>query len=407
MTALGPSAIEVPAGGAAAHAEKKSFFSLDLLDDRYPALHGFRVLAIVSVVQYHITWIFAGEQGIPIDRTFFEACLSVFFGMDLFFVLSGFLIGSILLRSLDVSGTQNIRRFYIRRIFRTFPSYWIVLTFLAVAFPMTDAQTRHLVWEYVYGTNFLPLERPETNMFWGWSLSLEEQFYLVVPVLFFVLHRLKSDKRRIGFLTALALVPLGIRLYIYFRYRPWNDFTLYGATYFRTPTRFDTLVVGIILAIVHNRYGKRLTVWLEAPFSRALLALPAMACLWLLLRPNMFGEANVQLVHMFAWGTITSIMYFNALVLLLHTDGPIRRHLSYPIFRKVATLGYGVYLVHIPVIDRLVVPLAKRLDEKHVPMAALWPGGLLLTLALSFFIAYFMHLLIEKPSLWIRQKLAG
>src|SRR5438477_1274057 len=83
------------------------FFGLDPLDDRYPALHGFRVFAIVSVVQYHVTWIFHGEQGIKIDRRFVDGSLTVFFGMDLFFILSGFLIGSILIRSLKDSGSQN------------------------------------------------------------------------------------------------------------------------------------------------------------------------------------------------------------------------------------------------------------------------------------------------------------
>src|SRR4051812_48980269 len=104
------------------------FFALDLLDNRYPALHGLRVLAIVSVVQFHVTWIFGGEQSIAIDQDFMTSSLTVFFGMDLFFILSGFLIGSILLRSLQLNGTQNLRRFYLRRILRTFPSYYVILT---------------------------------------------------------------------------------------------------------------------------------------------------------------------------------------------------------------------------------------------------------------------------------------
>src|SRR5262245_11815433 len=68
------------------------FLALDLLDNRYPALHGLRVCAIVTVVQWHVTWILSGEQHIPIHQGFFDASLTFFFGMDLFFVLSGFLI---------------------------------------------------------------------------------------------------------------------------------------------------------------------------------------------------------------------------------------------------------------------------------------------------------------------------
>jgi peptidoglycan/LPS O-acetylase OafA/YrhL len=240
----------------------RSFLALELLDNRYPALHGLRVLAIVSVVQYHVTWIFAGEQEIPLDQGFTDGSLSIFFGMDLFFVLSGFLIGSILLRSLDQKGTQDIRRFYIRRIFRTFPSYWVVLAILAITMPLTAAQRAHLPYEAAYLTNFMPLQRTEIIMFWGWSLSLEEQFYLTVPVLFFVLHRLSSDRARIALLLGLwALAPV-IRVCVYLAGEPWTDFELYDAVYFRTHTRFDAIVAGILLAVVHARYGARIAAWL-------------------------------------------------------------------------------------------------------------------------------------------------
>ena len=172
----------------------KRALALEPLDNRYPALHGLRVLAIISVVQFHVTWIFAREQGITMDPGFANGSLTIFFGMDLFFILSGFLIGSILIRSLETDGTQNLRRFYLRRISRTFPSYYVVLTLLATTLPLTVMQKKHLVWEYVYATNFMSLLREHIIMFWGWSLALEEQFYLTVPLLFIALYRMKSDR---------------------------------------------------------------------------------------------------------------------------------------------------------------------------------------------------------------------
>ena len=62
----------------------------------------------------------------------------------------------------------------------------MVLTFLALTTALTASQLRHLPWEYLYGTNFMSLLRTDVIMFWGWSLALEEQFYLTVPILFFV-----------------------------------------------------------------------------------------------------------------------------------------------------------------------------------------------------------------------------
>ena len=386
---------------------RRRFFDLDLLDNRYPALHGLRVLGILSVIQFHVTWIFAGEQGIFLDGEWVASSLAVFFGMDMFFMLSGFLIGSILLRSLEVSGTQNIRRFYIRRIFRTFPSYYVVLTVLAIAMTLTAAQRHHLVYEYLYLTNFLPLGRPEVIMFWGWSLALEEQFYLTVPLLFFVLHRLRSDRARITLLGILWAAGLGVRLYLYFRYAPWNDFKLYSALYFRTYTRFDTLIAGIMLAFVHAKWKEPIGRWLQTPFHRALIAIPSLACLWLLLRPWLFGFQYVQVVHVFAWGTVTTLMYFGALLLLLHGDGWIQRRLSAPVFRKIATLGYGVYLVHIPLCDRIIVPVARHFDKQHVTMWILWPASVTALMLASLALAYLMHIFIEKPSLRLREWLAA
>ena len=85
----------------------------------------------------------------------------------------------------------------------------------------------------------------------------------------------------------------------------------------------------------------------------------------------MFGKEHVQIVHVFAWGTVTSIMYFGWLLLLIHGDGDgwIHRALSAPIFRRIATLGYGVYLVHIPLCDHVdrARPRA-RSQARHVPM---------------------------------------
>jgi peptidoglycan/LPS O-acetylase OafA/YrhL len=243
-------------------------------------------------------------------------------------------------------------------------------------------------------------------MFWGWSMALEEQFYLFIPVLFFLLYRLRTNRVRIALLSALCMAALITRLVIYSRWAPWNDFVLYGALYFRTYTRFDTLIAGILLALLHREYRDVTAKWLEHARNRAILALPALTCLWLLLQPTMFGVEHVQLVKVFAWGTLTSLMYLCALPLLLHSDGFVARFLSAPFFRKVATLGYGLYLVHIPIIDHLVVPGVKKLHARGVSLTVLWIASLMFTMCLSWFIAYVMHLLIEKPSLWLRRKVA-
>jgi peptidoglycan/LPS O-acetylase OafA/YrhL len=385
----------------------KGPLALELLDNRYPSLHGLRVLAIVSVIQFHVTWIFSREQGIRVDGDASAASLSIFFGMDLFFILSGFLIGSILIRSIETDGTQNLRRFYLRRISRTFPSYYVVLTFLVIVTTLTVSQRNHVVYEYVYGTNFMSLLREDIIMFWGWSLALEEQFYLTVPLLFVVLYRMRSDRARIALLVGVWAAALVIRLIIYYARSPWTDLALYEALYFRPHTRFDTLICGVLLAFVHKYYGVAITEWLKAPMNRAIVALSSLTCLWLLLRPWMFGTEYVQIVHVFAWGSVTSIMYFGWLLLLLHGEGWLHDALSLPAFRRIATLGYGVYLVHIPILDHVIVPLAHKLQTDKVPMMVIWPLSLALVTVGSLLVAYILHVAIEKPSLRIRERIAG
>src|ERR1700733_15409629 len=82
----------------------RSFLALDLLDNRYPALHGLRVLGVISVVQWHVSQILVFDRKLSFNGTWTDTSFAVFFRMDLFFVLSGFLIGSILLHSIESSG---------------------------------------------------------------------------------------------------------------------------------------------------------------------------------------------------------------------------------------------------------------------------------------------------------------
>ena len=157
------------------------------------------------------------------------------------------------------------------------------------------------------------------------------------------------------------------------------------------------------------KYETQVGAWLKEPKHRALLALIAATCLWFLLEPTLFGAAvsSVQFFHVFAWGTLTTVMYFAALLLLLHGKGFIARALSLPIWRRVATLGYGVYLVHIPICDHVVVPAAHYCQTKQIPMLIVWPTSLVFLTVASLAIGYLMHILIEKPSLKLRQWLAA
>jgi peptidoglycan/LPS O-acetylase OafA/YrhL len=383
-------------------------FGLELLDNRFPQLHGMRVIAILSVIQYHVTTILTYETKLTMDRSWAMTSMTIFFGMDLFFILSGFLIGTILLRSVETAGFVNVRRFWLRRAFRTFPAYYVVLTLLVLVEGMNDSQRHHLWLEYAYLSNYAPVHRDDLVMLWGWSLSLEEQFYLSVPFLFLGLSKLRSDRGRLALLGTFWASALVVRLVLFHRHPGWSAQELYDNLYFRTHSRFDTLVCGIMLAYVQQRWGPALTRWLEAPWARATLALPSFGFLWLLLYPWMFGEKELLLMRVFSWGTFTSLMYFGWVLLLLNGgDGWVQRVLGAPFWRRVATLGYGVYLVHIPMCDHVVAPAARSLVKAwHWPMAVVWPLSVLALFVVSLGAAYVLHVVVEKPSLRVRDLVA-
>lgn len=175
-----------------------------------PDIDGLRAIAVIGVVLFHAypQWVKGG-----------------FIGVDLFFVISGYLISSIILRELDV-GAFSLRDFYARRIRRLFPALLLVLvSYLAFgAFMMLSFEYRHLAKHVVTSTVFvqnLALMRESGNYFGGnseekplmhlWSLGVEEQFYLIWPVLLVVLYR--SRQRVLYWVIGIGLASFALNVY--------------------------------------------------------------------------------------------------------------------------------------------------------------------------------------------------
>ena len=388
--------------------------ALSELANHFPALHGVRVLGILSVLQFHVTVALA-ESRLLTDVSFAKSSTSVFFGMDLFFILSGFLIGTMLLHepkpaAVDAAAGPKLKsknsllRFYARRSFRIFPLYYVTLTALALMFPLTAAQKASLPFEYAYLTNYRWLQRDTAVMMWGWSLAVEEHFYLAVPFLLAGLRLVKTHAGRIALLALLFVSALVIRLFIYrTRAGEWTHLTSLHAMYIPTHARFDVLVTGIFLAYVQKHFGARIRVMLESARTRRIFFAFGLAAMLFLVWPfpmNVFFFTRV-----FAWGTVTSFMYVPWLLLLLNAEGPLQRWFGQRSFLRWATLGYGIYLVHIPICEELLVPLDKILLQRvGLSMAIVWPLSVWLLFLSSAAVAYVLHLLVEKPALALRDR---
>src|SRR5829696_725798 len=176
-------------------------------------------------------------------------------GVDLFFVLSGFLIGGLLFSELKRSGRLDVRRFLIRRAFKIWPAYYVFLLFMLIAVPMMEDGRAYTYAER--GSALLPHFFHFQNYFsrvmlHTWSLAIEEHFYLFLPLLLFVLSLIKLETSRLFYAVAIVAaliisVCLILRLYA-------NPTGLYQIEQRYNPThlRADSLFFGVTLSAVYH-----------------------------------------------------------------------------------------------------------------------------------------------------------
>jgi peptidoglycan/LPS O-acetylase OafA/YrhL len=296
------------------------------LSRHVPELDGLRGIAIISVVVHHQLTPFSLPGG--------------FLGVDLFFVLSGFLITGLL--SVEFARTKKIslRKFYMRRVLRLGPALFLYLLACLVVTYHTQLieitrQLKLVGFALVYLTNWRmafgwdPSLDPTAII---WSLSIEEQFYLVWPVLFCVCLALKLRRRFIT--TGLAMVILAIMVH---RYSLLNAGTGLTRLYYGTDTRADALLMGCLLALLPAAAG----VWAKRALNLAGV-LGAAALLYLIATSN-FGD---QFLYR---GGYTAVALLAGIVIMVAANSPpwilaiILRWRPLGWFGKIS---YGLYLWH-------------------------------------------------------------
>ncbi|MEZ4390737.1 MAG: acyltransferase [Polyangiales bacterium] len=381
----------------------RSWLRPHLLANHYPALHGLRVLAILSIVQLHVSMGFR-KWGFP--PPWYERSVSIWFGMDLFFLLSGFLIGSMLMRDPTSARPASAARFWARRAFRIIPPYYAVLAALTLA--ASPAQRANVWHEFAYLTNYFPV-RSEPIMLWAWSLCVEEHFYLAVPLVLAAVSLLRSPARRMSALVALWGSGVALRVAFVASRSGWTLDSLLREVYGRTHLRYDILVAGVILAELQHHHGDRVRAALARPRVRAAAWALIGACFALLLWPPQVIPEPLR--WSLWWGVLTAAMYGPLVLLLVNRESSLTRFLGARAFIVLATFGYGVYLVHIPVGDHVVVPavllagIAALRAGVLLPAWLVWGVALALTWAVSVAIAYALHLAIERPALALRDRM--
>jgi peptidoglycan/LPS O-acetylase OafA/YrhL len=309
-------------------------------ESRTLELDGFRGLACLLVLLLHFVYALVPPDvpNAPV-RYLARGMQFGWIGVDLFFVLSGFLLGGIVI---DQRRADNFFRvFYARRAFRIFPLYlaWLASFWIlrgAADWPPGLFDDNRPAWAYLlYAQNFFDAALDQWGARWmtiTWSLAIEEQFYLVLPALIYVC----SGRRRPAILGLLILSAPLLR-YAISLYFPDRQL----ATYTLLPCRWDALFIGVLAADVIRRPG--VVDWLRdnrGLLRGALLMLGTMVALFVHRAPwpmlPVMREAGYTWVALFAVVLLIAALY----------DPVIAPAFRFAPLRYLGMISYGVYVIH-------------------------------------------------------------
>jgi peptidoglycan/LPS O-acetylase OafA/YrhL len=386
-----------------------------------PVVDGVRALAVCWVVAWHLVYFHRGFFKIEVVRICANPWLTWIsrgdLGVDLFFVISGFLIGSILFSELRRSGEILMYRFYVRRFLRLTPVYAIAMLLGLFFLSEVPKNARNMWANLLYVNNFLSVEKQ--YMGWCWSLAIEEQFYVLVPG--FILLFVRRGDGRMWYLVSLLLLSGFIRLVVMrthgmippFRDEPYSKpwVKYYNAEYQNLYTRFGGLLAGVIGAYLVlyrpsliDRFFAR-TKLINAICILSLLVIVPIAYVSL---DSGFFEFMPPLARQVWYSLHRDIFSVTVMFLVLaatNSNGKIaatiRWLLSWKSFYPIAQLYYSVYLLH-PMVMLWLFPKTSRLFRGNLGPYGAMAAGDVIALIMIFSGAAMLYLLVEKPSMLAR-----
>lgn len=363
---------------------------------RLPGLDLLRALAIGWVLLYH-----ASTYDLVSDDSWLVSF--GWLGVDLFFVLSGFLIAGQLLRPWARGLRPDYRRFFGRRLLRTLPAYLVIVAVYFAVPAVWDRASIQSVWQFLTFTENFGLHPPQ-SFSQAWSLCVEEQFYLALPAVVAVMAFRPSVAKVVACIVALLLMGAVVRGYVWLRYvgDPLFDTNAAAAhaktymtlIYYPTWTRLDGLLAGIVAAVVQT-FRPRL--W-KAAMARGNTVLLV----------GLIGVGSAMFVFKSQiptfWATVFGypLVSFSMALVVAAASGrqALVGRFAVPGARALATGAYSLYLSH-KIMFHAVDAASATLPAwaQHTRLGIALFGALVLGAALYW--------LVERPFLKLRDRLDG
>jgi peptidoglycan/LPS O-acetylase OafA/YrhL len=382
---------------------------------RLKVLDGLRALAILLVLSEHVARLLYRGPSHPLT-IFGSEHVAWFFqngwvGVDLFFILSGFLITSQLTDPrLKVSEWRGVLlwRYFRRRLFRIVPAYYLVLAVSVVATlqtegPITSENVKNWLWRIFYHLVFMQDYFPPN--FWPvfWSLATEAKFYLIAPFIVMALTRLKPTECylwlaciMVGLLVIKLMTALSMPFVV-----DESVFFLYFRVKFHMA--LDSLMAG--MAVCFMWQDARVRAFLERPLLANSMFATGLALFLALTAGVMPYYQQQPPISLFSETGFFSLiaLAFAAMMLGLLAGCFVSGIFEHRALRGVATISYSLYLTH-----TLFVPLALFVALKWFPLTDdvtwLWGAGLCLLLLITLPVSTWLYYLVERPFIqWAHQ----
>jgi len=358
---------------------------------RIEGLDGLRAVAVMTVLFSHL---FIAVPGILQYSIFRTLARGGFLGVNIFFVMSGFLITSRLLQDRELHGQINLRKFYTHRALRIFPAVAVFLAahyFYAARndFPLSGTAANEFAMTqatFLQYANYAVYKNPMTQFVDNvslWSLSIEGQFYIAVPIVVLVLFR----KSRHHY-WPIGVILLSIGILAIQRGLVYNDLDWF-AVYIRTDTRIESLIIGMLGAVLMIKTN------VVKPVFLRYASFPAVIVVVLIV---LYGRADGS----FMWFGGMTLFDVACLVIVLALAQKAFFASSILCWKPIAWVGvisYGLYIWQIPVF-RIIQRHGETLSNTE---------RFVLAMSVTFLLSALSWYVIERPAMrsqWA-QRLAG